>query len=235
MLSIYLQQHFHRDVVVAPKVQRWKSSTNSNRCDALLWAHRRYFGSTAAWIKHHHSTLCSAATPTVSKRARRGHSVPINEYNEVLAKSAILRRALELAREGPMSAPRLLLIDNYDSFPLYPWCRHSCVGRRCVASQRSNHADQRVRQPSHLCISPGPGPLRCRNLDEMIEAFAATADFRRVPRPSIHYRSVRRQSRTRAASNAWQNVDGDARRQRRICERVESRGSGSLSLTDRAA
>ena len=27
-------------------------------------------------------------------------SVPINEYREVLAKSAVLRRALELAREG---------------------------------------------------------------------------------------------------------------------------------------
>jgi anthranilate synthase component 1 len=27
-------------------------------------------------------------------------SVPINEYNEVLAKSAILRRALSLAEEG---------------------------------------------------------------------------------------------------------------------------------------
>ena len=42
-------------------------------------------------------------------------SSPEMEYQEVLAKSAILRRALERGGGGTMSA-RLLLIDNYDSF-----------------------------------------------------------------------------------------------------------------------
>ena len=50
-------------------------------------------------------------------------SVPANEYREVLAKSAILRRALEIAAGGIVMAisnefahVRMLLIDNYDSF-----------------------------------------------------------------------------------------------------------------------
>ena len=44
-------------------------------------------------------------------------SMPEAEYEEVMAKSAVLRRALAAGGGGPMSArPSILLIDNYDSF-----------------------------------------------------------------------------------------------------------------------
>lgn len=74
-----------------------------------------------------------------------------------------------------MSAPRLLLIDNYDSFTYNLVQAFLILG----ADVRVHRNDQitieqaRAIEPTHLCISPGPGtPYDAGISMKMIEAFA---------------------------------------------------------------
>jgi para-aminobenzoate synthetase component 2 len=74
-----------------------------------------------------------------------------------------------------MSAPRLLLIDNYDSFT-YNLVQAFMVLGADVLVHRNDQItidEARALEPTHLCISPGPGtPYDAGVSMKMIEAFA---------------------------------------------------------------
>jgi anthranilate synthase/aminodeoxychorismate synthase-like glutamine amidotransferase len=71
--------------------------------------------------------------------------------------------------------PRLLLIDNYDSFT-YNLVQAFMVLGADVLVHRNDQItidEARALKPSHLCISPGPGtPYEAGVSMQMIEAFA---------------------------------------------------------------
>ena len=73
------------------------------------------------------------------------------------------------------SAPRLLLIDNYDSFT-YNLVQAFLVLGADVFVHRNDAitvAEAQALAPTHLCISPGPGTPRDAGVSiEMIKAFA---------------------------------------------------------------
>ncbi len=74
-----------------------------------------------------------------------------------------------------MSAPRLLLIDNYDSFT-YNLVQAFLILGADVRVHRNDQItieEARALEPTHLCISPGPGtPYDAGISMQMIEAFA---------------------------------------------------------------
>ena len=74
-----------------------------------------------------------------------------------------------------MSAPRLLLVDNYDSFT-YNLVQAFLVLGADVLVHRNDEitiAEAQALAPTHLCISPGPGTPRDAGVSmAMIEAFA---------------------------------------------------------------
>jgi para-aminobenzoate synthetase component 2 len=74
-----------------------------------------------------------------------------------------------------VSAPRLLLIDNYDSFT-YNLVQAFLVLGADVRVHRNDQItidEARAIEPTHLCISPGPGtPYDAGISMKMIEAFA---------------------------------------------------------------
>ena len=74
-----------------------------------------------------------------------------------------------------MGAPRLLLIDNYDSFT-YNLVQAFLVMGADVLVHRNDAItveEARTLAPTHLCISPGPGMPRDAGVSlEMIAAFA---------------------------------------------------------------
>jgi anthranilate synthase/aminodeoxychorismate synthase-like glutamine amidotransferase len=74
-----------------------------------------------------------------------------------------------------MSAPRLLLVDNYDSFT-YNLVQAFLVLGADVRVHRNDEisvAQARALAPTHLCISPGPGTPRDAGVSiAMIRAFA---------------------------------------------------------------
>ena len=74
-----------------------------------------------------------------------------------------------------MTAPRLLLIDNYDSFT-YNLVQAFLVLGADVLVHRNDAItvdEARALAPTHLCISPGPGTPRDAGVSmEMIRAFA---------------------------------------------------------------
>jgi anthranilate synthase/aminodeoxychorismate synthase-like glutamine amidotransferase len=74
-----------------------------------------------------------------------------------------------------MSAPRLLLVDNYDSFT-YNLVQAFLVLGADVLVHRNDQvtiAEAQALAPTHLCISPGPGTPRDAGVSmQMVEAFA---------------------------------------------------------------
>ena len=74
-----------------------------------------------------------------------------------------------------MSAPRLLLVDNYDSFT-YNLVQAFLVLGADVLVHRNDQitiAEAQALAPTHLCISPGPGTPHDAGVSmEMIRAFA---------------------------------------------------------------
>jgi len=74
-----------------------------------------------------------------------------------------------------MTAPRLLLIDNYDSFT-YNLVQAFLILGADVRVHRNDQItidEARALEPTHLCISPGPGtPYDAGISMKMIEAFA---------------------------------------------------------------
>ena len=74
-----------------------------------------------------------------------------------------------------MNAPRLLLIDNYDSFT-YNLVQAFMVLGADVLVHRNDQItvdEARALEPSHVCISPGPGtPYDAGVSMKMIEAFS---------------------------------------------------------------
>ena len=74
-----------------------------------------------------------------------------------------------------MSAPRLLLIDNYDSFT-YNLVQAFLVLGADVLVHRNDQittAEAKALKPTHLCISPGPGtPYDAGVSMDMIKSFA---------------------------------------------------------------
>jgi anthranilate synthase/aminodeoxychorismate synthase-like glutamine amidotransferase len=73
------------------------------------------------------------------------------------------------------NAPRLLLVDNYDSFTYNLVQAFLVLGADVLVhrNDRITVAEARVLAPTHLCISPGPGTPRDAGVSmAMIEAFA---------------------------------------------------------------
>ena len=74
-----------------------------------------------------------------------------------------------------MTAPRLLLIDNYDSFTYNLVQAFLVLGAEVLVYRNDTItvAQARALTPTHLCISPGPGtPYDAGVSMEMIRAFA---------------------------------------------------------------
>jgi len=74
-----------------------------------------------------------------------------------------------------MSAPRLLLVDNYDSFTYNLVQAFLVLGADVLVhrNDRITIAEAQSLAPTHLCISPGPGTPRDAGVSmQMIEAFA---------------------------------------------------------------
>ncbi|HEY8540320.1 MAG TPA: aminodeoxychorismate/anthranilate synthase component II [Steroidobacteraceae bacterium] len=74
-----------------------------------------------------------------------------------------------------MSAPRLLLIDNYDSFTYNLVQAFMVLGAEVLVHRNDQITvdEARALEPTHLCISPGPGtPYDAGVSMKMIEAFA---------------------------------------------------------------
>ena len=76
-----------------------------------------------------------------------------------------------------MSAPRLLLIDNYDSFT-YNLVQAFLVLGADVLVHRNDAitvAEARALEPTHLCISPGPGTPQDAGVSmDMVRTFAGS-------------------------------------------------------------
>ena len=110
--------------------------------------------------------------------------------------------------------PRLLLVDNYDSFT-YNLVQAFLVLGADVRVHRNDEITveaAREMRPTHLCISPGPGvPSDAGVSEEMIRAFAGRIPgARRLPRAPGARRGVWRLDRARGAADARQGVAGDA-------------------------
>ena len=76
------------------------------------------------------------------------------------------------------STPRLLLIDNYDSFTYNLVQAFLVLGAEVLVYRNDAIAvaEARALEPTHLCISPGPGtPYDAGVSMEMIRAFAGRA------------------------------------------------------------
>lgn len=74
-----------------------------------------------------------------------------------------------------MNAPRLLLIDNYDSFTYNLVQAFMVLGADVLVHRNDQITVEEAHQlaPSHVCISPGPGtPYDAGVSMKMIEAFA---------------------------------------------------------------
>jgi len=74
-----------------------------------------------------------------------------------------------------MTAPRLLLVDNYDSFTYNLVQAFLVLGAEVLVHRNDaiTVAEATVFEPTHLCISPGPGTPRDAGVSiEMIKAFA---------------------------------------------------------------
>jgi anthranilate synthase component 2/para-aminobenzoate synthetase component 2 len=74
-----------------------------------------------------------------------------------------------------MSAPRLLLIDNYDSFTYNLVQAFLVLGAEVLVHRNDaiSIEDARALEPTHVCISPGPGTPREAGVSmDMIRAFA---------------------------------------------------------------
>jgi anthranilate synthase/aminodeoxychorismate synthase-like glutamine amidotransferase len=80
-----------------------------------------------------------------------------------------------LSRATGRTAPRLLLVDNYDSFT-YNLVQAFLVLGADVLVHRNDQITvdaARALAPTHLCISPGPGtPAEAGVSEDMIRAFA---------------------------------------------------------------
>ncbi|HEX9207327.1 MAG TPA: aminodeoxychorismate/anthranilate synthase component II [Steroidobacteraceae bacterium] len=73
------------------------------------------------------------------------------------------------------AAPRLLLIDNYDSFTYNLVQAFLVLGAEVLVHRNDAITVEQARalQPTHLCISPGPGTPRDAGISmDMIRAFA---------------------------------------------------------------
>jgi anthranilate synthase/aminodeoxychorismate synthase-like glutamine amidotransferase len=74
-----------------------------------------------------------------------------------------------------MTAPRLLLVDNYDSFTYNLVQAFLVLGAEVLVRRNDaiTVAEAVALEPTHLCISPGPGTPRDAGVSiEMIKAFA---------------------------------------------------------------
>jgi len=73
------------------------------------------------------------------------------------------------------TAPRLLLVDNYDSFTYNLVQAFLVLGAEVLVHRNDEITVEHARslKPTHLCISPGPGQPRDAGISmAMIEAFA---------------------------------------------------------------
>jgi anthranilate synthase/aminodeoxychorismate synthase-like glutamine amidotransferase len=74
-----------------------------------------------------------------------------------------------------MSTPRLLLIDNYDSFTYNLVQAFMVLGAEVIVHRNDQITvnEAKALEPTHLCISPGPGTPQDAGISmKMIEAFA---------------------------------------------------------------
>jgi len=75
------------------------------------------------------------------------------------------------------ASPRLLLIDNYDSFTYNLVQAFLVLGAEVLVHRNDAISVEQAKalQPSHLCISPGPGTPRDAGVSmDMIRAFAGS-------------------------------------------------------------
>jgi anthranilate synthase/aminodeoxychorismate synthase-like glutamine amidotransferase len=80
-----------------------------------------------------------------------------------------------MAAHSETPAPRLLLIDNYDSFTYNLVQAFMVLGADVLVHRNDELTIDEARElaPTHLCISPGPGTPRDAGVSmRMIEAFA---------------------------------------------------------------
>ena len=135
--------------------------------------------------------------------------------------------------------PRLLLIDNYDSFT-YNLVQAFLVLGADVRVHRNDEITveaAREIEPTHLCISPGPGvPSEAGVSEDMIRAFAGQIPVLGVCLGhQALVRGLRRVDRARRAADARQGVAGPSPRDGLLRGVAESLSRGPLSFAHREA
>ena len=134
---------------------------------------------------------------------------------------------------------RLLLIDNYDSFT-YNLVQAFMVLGADVLVHRNDQitidAGARARADASVHLARPGHAVRRGRLDADDRSLRRQhAGVRRVSRPSVARRSVRRQSRARRAPDARQDLAGASRRPRHPRRHAAAVRGRALSLADRAA
>ena len=104
----------------------------------------------------------------------------------------------------------ILLIDNYDSFTynLYHYLGELGADIRVFRNDKITLDEIAALRPEKIVISPGPCTPREAGVScEDDRTFRrAYTDFRRLPRPSIDRRRLRRQNRPRAGDHARETL-----------------------------
>ena len=135
-------------------------------------------------------------------------------------------------------APKVLLIDNYDSFTYNLVQAFLVLGAEVDVHRNDAITVQQAlaQGHSHLVISPGPGTPRDAGVSmRMIEAFAGRLPIFGVCLGSpVIGRSIRRQGGACRPPDAWQGVGCYSRRQGAVQRRAAELRGGPLSFVDRA-
>ena len=168
-------------LVGAPKVRAMEI------IDELEPVRRGFYGGTVGYFGHG-GDMDQAITirtmvfhgDTYSFQAGAGivaDSVPVSEYGKSSRRAPCCgARWNSRGRGSDGPTPRLLLIDNYDSFTYNLVQAFLVLGAEVLVHRNDAITDRGSAlrsQPTHLCISPGPGTPRDAGVSmDMIRAFA---------------------------------------------------------------
>ena len=230
-------------LVGAPKVRAMEI------IDELEPVRRGFYGGTVGYFGHG-GDMDQAITirtmvfhgDTYSFQAGAGivaDSVPASEYREVLAKSARAAARARARAGGPVMARRACCsIDNYDSFTYNLVQAFLVLGADVLVHRNDAITVEEAKRaradaPVHLA-GPGHAARRRRvdGHDPRLRRHDSRA--RRLPRPPVHRRGVRRRGGAGGPADARQDLAGAARRPRRLRGHVPALRGRALPLADRA-
>ena len=129
----------------------------------------------------------------------------------------------------------LLVIDNYDSFTYNLVQYLGELGAEPVVRRNDQVTVAEIASGDYagIVISPGPGAAQGRGHQSGGHPRTRRhgADSRRLPRPSGHWRSLRRSHRARPQTDPRQGQPSDARRPRQFSTGVPAADRRSGAIT----